>query len=213
MLITFEGVEGCGKTTQANLLYETLKQDYKTMITKEPGGTNVGLSIRKILLNPKYKIINKYAELLLYIADRIQHINEILLPNINDNIIICDRYIDSTIVYQSIARGIDINLIMDLHKMLNIDLMPTITFLIDIDVNEGLNRCWNDIKKMNRSMKETRFEQEKIEFHNKIREGYFKLSNMYKDRIKIINGANNIKQVFKDIMDELEKLNIDKYKI
>jgi len=214
MLITFEGTEGSGKSTQAKILADILdKQGYKVILTKEPGGTNIGLDIRKILLDPNNKNLHKYTELLLYIADRIQHVNELIIPSLKaGNIVICDRYSDSTIAYQQAARGINVNLIKQLHEMFLKEIKPTITFLLDINPKYGLKRCWNAVKNFDRSMTETRFEQEKIEFHNKVRNGYLNLAMEDKDRFIIIDASNNINSISQYIINKMNNFNLSKYK-
>ncbi len=142
MLITFEGVEGSGKSTQIYFLVKWLnKQGFPNLKTKEPGGTYIGSKIRSILLNLKNNKIYPLTELMLCLADRIQHIEEIVNFSLcNGFVIICDRYFDSTLVYQGIARGLDLSLIWKLHLLLCNNIIPDLTLLLDIDPKISLTR-------------------------------------------------------------------------
>ena len=178
MFITFEGIEGSGKTTQIKLFADFLKEkNFNCLITKEPGGTELGLKIREILLNSKSEICSE-SELFLFIADRIQHLKALIIPALQQNkIVLCDRYFDSTIAYQKYARGLDLSILNYLDF-----LKPDITFLLDLPVEHGLLRVSKrkDIK--------TRFEQESIDFHNKVRLGYLEIAKINHERFRIINA-------------------------
>ena len=139
--ITFEGIDGCGKTTQLNLLSEYLKsKNYNTYLTLEPGGSKLGSKLREILLHYD-GFVDDMCELLLYLADRSQHVEEVILNNINKgNIVLCDRYIDSTVAYQGYARGLDIEKIELLNEIATKSKKPDITFLFDIDVETAQKR-------------------------------------------------------------------------
>ena len=144
MLITLEGIEGSGKTTQIHYLYEYLKDRGRSCITtREPGGTPIGSKIRAVLLDPKSREMAPETELLLYIADRAQHIRSLVLPQIQaGNIVLCDRFFDATLVYQGFARGLDPQMIRQLHCLTCQDLTPDLTFLLDLDPDVGLKRAW-----------------------------------------------------------------------
>ncbi|MEO1428253.1 MAG: dTMP kinase [Cyanobacteria bacterium J06633_8] len=168
-LIVFEGVEGCGKTTQMQLCYEWLQSlSIPVETTREPGGTELGLNLRSLLLeNTKDKPISATTELLLYAADRSQHVEQELLPNLElGKIILCDRYIDSTIAYQGYGRNLDMNLIHQLNSIATSGLKSDLTLWLDLDVEQGMAR------KRKSGEKADRIEQEKIEFHRRVQKGY-----------------------------------------
>ncbi|RUM57553.1 MAG: dTMP kinase [Persephonella sp.] len=197
--IVFEGIDGSGKTTQAKKLYEYLKEKgLKTVLTKEPGGTDIGKEIRKILLNKDYNI-PPIAELLLYEADRNIHISTFVKPKLhNGYVVISDRYIYSTLAYQSFGRGIDRNVVDYLNSLATEDLKPDIVFLLDIPVEEGLNR-------IGKIRDKDRIEKEDINFHLKLREGFLKLAEENRDIFCIIDGTENINSIFDKILNILKE--------
>ncbi len=203
IFITFEGIEGAGKSTQAKKLYEFLKsKDHKVLLTREPGGTKTGKKIREILLTPTDEIFPPFAELFLYEADRSFHIENVIKPNINSGfIVICDRFIDSTLAYQGYARGLDIKIVKQLNNLATGGLKPDITFLIDIPVEEGLKRI-----KEKRGF--DRIEQEDLEFHKRLREGFLHIAKEEKDRVVILNGLKSEKQIFNQILKVLKEKSI-----
>ncbi len=198
--ITFEGIEGAGKSTQAKMLYQYLKErKIESILTREPGGTDLGRKIREILLTPTQEIFPPNAELMLYEADRNIHVHNVIKPNLKEGItVICDRFIDSTLAYQGYARGLDIKLIKELNNIATEGLMPDITFLIDIPVEEGLKR----IKK---EREIDRIEQENINFHKRLREGFLKIAEENKERIIIIDGMNAPEKIFNTILEKLKE--------
>jgi dTMP kinase len=196
--ISFEGVEGCGKTTQVRLLGEYLKtKNFNVLITEEPGGTKTGLKIREILLSPENRM-DPLTELLLYNSSRAQLIREVIYPALmQDIVVITDRFIDSTIAYQGYARGVDLRIINTLNEIVAPDLKPFITFLLDIDVEEGLKR--------NRGkQKADRLELETLEFHNQVRRGYLQIAKQEPHRIKIIDASGSIEEVNRKVIETLE---------
>jgi len=196
VFITFEGIEGAGKSTQAKMLYEyLLKQGKKTVLTREPGGTKTGKKIREILLDDTDELFPPKAELFLYEADRNLHIHNVIKPSLEKGyIVICDRFIDSTLAYQGYARGLDINLIKQLNQIVIDNILPDITFLIDIPVEESLKRLGE---------KKDRIEKEDISFHKKLREGFLKIAEENKDRVMIIDGMKKIEDIHKEIINIL----------
>ena len=201
MFISFEGIEGCGKTTQLELLTSDLETEKRPfVVTREPGGTEIGKKIRSILLDPASKGLVPAAELLLYMADRAQHIHSLIKPSLKEGkIVICDRYFDATVVYQGFARGLDSEFICELHRIILEDLKPDITLLLDLQPRVGLARAWHELDSGNRSGTESRFEEETIGFHERVRAGYLKLAGREPDRFKIIDASRSIDEVRKDI--------------
>ncbi len=193
--VSFEGIEGSGKSTQARLLYEYLsKKGYTVILTGEPGGTEIGLKIRELLLSVEHKGMVPITELLLYNASRVEHIKEIILPAINRGaIVITDRFSDSTVAYQGYGSGIDFNLIGSIERAVTGGLRPDITILLDLDVEVGLKR--------NRGINKTdRLELEDIEFHKKVRSGYLEIAAKEPERIKVIDASQNIEVIHNRIV-------------
>ena len=201
MFITLEGIEGCGKTTQINHLKAIVEKKGKAcVVTREPGGTAIGSDIRSILLNPANKNLVPKAELLLYMADRAQHIATLIKPALAQNkVVLCDRYFDATVVYQGYARGLGTKFICELHRLLLEDFKPDITLLLDLSPRVGLARAWKELNKGTRAGTESRFEEETLSFHEKVRSGYLELARQEPDRFKIIDAAEDERQVQEDI--------------
>jgi dTMP kinase len=201
MFISLEGIEGCGKTTQISQLsayFEERERPY--IVTREPGGTAIGQKIRSILLDPASKDLVPAAELLLYMADRAQHIHSLIKPRLAEGkIVVCDRYFDATLVYQGVARGLDTELICELHRIIFEDLKPDITLLLDLPPRVGLARAWQELDSGSRPGTESRFEEETIGFHEKVRAGYLELVGREPDRFKVIDASRKIDEVQADI--------------
>jgi dTMP kinase len=191
MFITFEGIEGSGKTTQIKRLHKVLKEKgISSLITREPGATKIGLQIRAILLDQKNKKMDPLAELFLYLADRCQHINEKILPALSKGQwVISDRFWDATVVYQGLARGLNEKLLNQLQPQVLGSLWPDKTFFLDLPVSTGLSRAWERINNSEESQKESRFEEEARAFHEKIRQGYLLLAWKEPERIKVIDAT------------------------
>jgi dTMP kinase len=206
MFITLEGIEGSGKSTQILHIFHFLNTSgLKCVMTREPGGTQIGKKIRSILLDPDSAVMNSAAELLLYTADRIQHIQEIILPAIAEGgTIVCDRYFDATLAYQGFARGLDMTLIQNLHQLICRNLMPDLTFLLDLSPEIGLRRAWNQLRSGSRVDTESRFEKEAIAFHERVRTGYLTIAENEPERFRIIDAAQNEDHVQSQIIRILE---------
>ncbi|MFZ2938537.1 MAG: dTMP kinase [Candidatus Omnitrophota bacterium] len=176
--ITFEGSEGCGKSTQSKLLYEYLKQKgYKAVYLREPGGVKVSEKIRNLLLDPKNKI-SPVTETLLYMAARAEVVNEVIIPALaSGKIVVCDRFLDSTICYQGYGLGVDIKTIKFIGNFATSSIEPNLTIFLDLAVKKGLKH---------RHLQEDRIEQRPLTYHERVRKGYFKLANLHKKRIKIV---------------------------
>ena len=200
-LIVFEGVEGCGKTTQMHLFSQWLESlNISVVLTREPGGTELGKDLRVLLLsNSANKPVSDITELLLYAADRAQHIEEELKPNLAmGKYILCDRYTDSTIAYQGYGRGLDMSLINNLNQIATGGLTSDITIWLDVDVEVGLSRKRGQAKL-------DRIEQETIAFHRRVQRGYTELAASNPSRIVRIDGNNSQDIVQKNIQEILQK--------
>lgn len=199
--ITFEGIEGCGKTTQIKLLDEYLRKNgYGTLLTREPGGTEIGDKIRRILLDSANKKMHPITELLLYGASRSQHIEELIRPALADGkIVLCDRYSDSTTAYQGAARRLDLKKLDEMDKIATSSLKPDLTIVIDITAKEGLGRA-------TRRGIPDRLEQENLDFHERVREGYLAIAKKEPDRVLVVDGSKDIETVHKNIINRLGKI-------
>lgn len=211
MFITFEGIEGSGKTTQIQRIGKRLSsKGVRHVITREPGGTPIGTKIRAILLDSESKEMDPTTELLLYTADRKQHIMQVIEPNLkNGGIVLCDRFFDATLAYQGIARELDIDMIRALHQLACGGLLPDMTFLFDLPAADGLSRAWREIKNGARDNCETRFEEEALLFHEKVRSGYLKLAELEPNRFHRIDASNPIdditEQIIATLLNRIEK--------
>jgi dTMP kinase len=201
MFITLEGIEGSGKTTQMRGLRAFFEElGHRCVITREPGGTAIGQKIREILLNPANDDLLPMAELLMYLADRAQHLDTVVKPSLAEGkIVLSDRYFDATVVYQGDARGIDVNLIYRLHHLLFDDLRPDLTLLLDLPPQMGLERVRMQLENGARSGCESRFEEKTIGFHEKIRAGYLELARRDPGRFVVIDASQTETQVQSDI--------------
>lgn len=197
--ISFEGIEGSGKSTQVKALAEHLRAKGHTVVeTVEPGGTKIGDKIRELLLEPENHM-DPMAELLLYYSSRAQHVREVIYPAILDNsIVITDRFVDSTVAYQGYARGIDLGLINKLNEIVVPDMKPFLTFLLDMDVEEGLRRN-------RQAQKEDRFELETVEFHKRVRKGFHQIAAEEPERIKIVDASMSAEEVSRKVLEILEE--------
>jgi len=201
IFISFEGIEGTGKTIQSRLLRENLvKEGHEVILTEEPGGTRIGLKIRDVLLSVENKGMTPVTELLLYNASRAQHINEVILPALRMGVIvITDRFTDSTVAYQGYGRGIALEIINSLEIMVTEGLKPNITFLLDLEVEAGLKR--------NRGINKTdRLELEDVEFHKRVRDGYLQIAAKEPERIKLIDSSGSIEEIQRKIIDRVRHL-------
>jgi dTMP kinase len=204
--ITFEGIEGCGKTTQIRMAGEYLTaKGVSFVITEEPGGTPLGKKIREILLNRGPYSISSTAELLLFIASRSQHVKDVILPALKEGVwVLCDRFLDATLAYQGFGRGLDINFIKSLHDFSSASLKPDLTLLLDLPVEAGLGRAMDRIARGAGRVLEDRFEQEDLMFHQKVREGYLWLAKEGGKRYRIIDASRDIETIHREVCKTLD---------
>ena len=207
MFITFEGIEGCGKTTQIRRLGKRLdRYGIPFVMTLEPGGTKIGENIRKMLLDSNNKNISPLTELILYAADRAQHVEEVIMPALSQGKwVICDRYFDATVAYQGSGRKQDMGLINILNDKITQGIQPDITFLLDCPAELGLDRAFKRDKSLSRGNQD-RFEKEKMDFHRDVRRGYLELARNNDKRFVVIDAVSNEDDVELMIFQVLQPL-------
>lgn len=193
--ITLEGVEGSGKSTQALLLANALRErGYEVLLTREPGGPAISEAIRNILLNPEFYEMLPETEMLLYMASRSQHTGQWIIPALNaGKIVISDRYYDSTIAYQGAARDLDFNIIDTITSFATYNTDPNLTFLIDLPVEVGIKRI--------QSRQLDRLEMETIEFHQKVRQQYLFIASKYASRYHVISGDDMVDNIHQQVLE------------
>ena len=196
LFITIEGPEGSGKTTVAKKIVETLTNEgYKTMYTREPGGVGIAEKIRDIILDVNNTNLDPRSEALLYAASRRQHLVEKVLPALEKGyIVICDRFVDSSLAYQGFARDLGIDEIYDINMFAINNKWPDITILLDIDPEVGLSRIMS-----NRKQEVNRLDLEGLNFHNKVHQGYEIIKEKYADRITLVDGNKSPEVVFNEV--------------
>lgn len=208
MFITLEGVEGSGKSTQLGNIRAFLQERGLTVVvTREPGGTDIGRTVRSILLNPDNREMDALTELFLYEADRAEHVRKIIAPALSaGKTVLCDRFFDATMVYQGYARGLDLEEIRRIHRFILGNLRPDLTILLDLPPEIGLARAWAQIDKGNRTGAESRFEKEALDFHRKIRAGYLDIARHESERFRIVDAEQDAAAVCRDIKKAIERL-------
>ena len=199
LFITFEGIEGCGKSTQARMLKDFLiKAGKDVFLTREPGGPKIAEEIRKMLLSVNNKEMLPQTEVLLYMASRSQHTGEWIIPELEKGkTVISDRYYDSTFAYQGAARKIDGKLIDTIRRYATFGLVPDITFLVDLPEEIGLSRIL--------AKDADRLEQESMEFHKRVREGFLVLARNEPERFVVLDGKKSIKEIHKEVIKIMNK--------
>jgi len=204
MLITFEGIEGCGKSTQVDLLFDYLAgKGYKVIKTREPGGTIYGEALRDVALRKNFEV-SPLSELLTIMAIRAQHVEEIIMPALQDRaIVLCDRFVDASYAYQGYGRGIDLGIIETLNRLVTKGIRPNLTVLIDCAAGLGLKRK----AKNDRSL--DRFEKENLSFHRKIRNAYLKLADEDKRRFFVVDGKARVDELHRIVKEKVESLLIN----
>jgi len=197
--ITFEGIDGCGKSTQAKLLLEFLnKSGVETILVREPGGTNISESIREILLHSSSGQMGDRTESLLMTASRAQLTQEVIIPNMDQGkFVIADRYSDSTLAYQGGGRNLDIEWLIELNNYATFTLLPDITFFVDIRSDEALRRLDSN---------KDRIEGEGIEFQTRVRKTYHELAERFNDRYVILDGYSEIGDIHQKVLNEMIRI-------
>lgn len=201
IFITFEGIEGSGKSTQLSMLNKWLVDiGHDVVATREPGGTKIGEKIRELLRSgSKNDVFSPRTELMLFEASRAQHMEEIVLPALNNGkIVLCDRFFDSTTVYQGVARAIDTDIVHILNDFSSFEKKPDLTIILDIDVDESMNRL------IKRETSKDRIEQEDRKFFENVRNGYLSLAQN-NERFFVIDGSSDANSIQQKIRDELSK--------
>ena len=196
IFIAFEGGEGAGKSTILDKIYDWMKDENIPCIkTREPGGIKISEQIRSVILDNNNTEMDERTEALLYVAARRQHLVEKIIPALNEGkVVLCDRFIDSSLAYQGYARGIGMDEILEINKFAIGEYMPNLSIFFDLDPGEGLKRINKD---NNREV--NRLDNEKLDFHNKVREGYYKILEKDKDRIVKIDASKSIDKVYEDV--------------
>lgn len=197
MFITFEGADGCGKTTQIKLIDEYLRsKGYKTLLTREPGAKGLGEKIREILLNYDGEVSSR-CESFLFLADRAQHVDCIIKPALQEGtIVLCDRHTDSTVAYQGYGRGLDIEEIKKLNALATGGLKPDLTIVFDVDIETSQARVGKN---------KDRMESAGIEFFKKVREGFLEIAKEEPQRVKVINSSDTIENIHKKVVELIGK--------
>lgn len=200
LFITFEGIDGSGKTTQLRLLHEHLqKQNIPTVVAREPGGTEVGEAIRQILLHSGTQDLKPVSELLLYYASRHENLCHNILPALErGQWVLCDRYADASLAYQGYGRGLDLHFIEQLNQAVIGQSLPNLTFLIDLDPVVALARARQ--RNQDRVVDEGRFEMESLNFFERVRQGYLTLARAHPGRFRIVSGSLSVEEAHQKIL-------------
>lgn len=198
MFITFEGGEGTGKTTLIHRVFESLKNQYDIIKTREPGGSPVAEIIRDVVLSPEYKRITARTEALLIAAARAQHLDDKIIPALEQGkIVLCDRYLDSSLAYQAVARQLGFDFVLAINQYAT-EHMPDLTFYIDLEPEVGMARIAKRIKY-------DRLDQETIAYHHLVRQGYQEVMKRYPKRVVVIDGTMSIDEITKVILEKIKE--------
>lgn len=201
IFITFEGNEGSGKTTITNRIYKQLKEEgYSVMLTREPGGIEIAEQIREVILNTNNTKMDARCEALLYAAARRQHLVEKVIPALNEGVIVlCDRFIDSSLAYQGVARGLGMDEIMSVNAFAIQDTMPKLTVLLQVNVKEGMKRVHAREEALNR------LDKESMDFHEAVSKGYEEVSKRYPKRIQCVDANRSEEEVYAEVLAIVKK--------
>ena len=200
-LITFEGIEGSGKSTQMRLIAQYLIEKHvPLLITQEPSGTDIGRKIGGILFNRGHYYMCAETEAFLFCAARAQHVREMIMPALNKNrVVLCDRFSDATYAYQGAARGLNLEFIKVINDYSSMGLKPNLTLLFDLPVEIGLQRATERDNRLKDSSFSDRFERESLNFHNKVREGYLNILKSEPERFRLIDATRDIDTIQKEV--------------
>jgi dTMP kinase len=208
-LITFEGIDGCGKSTQMRLLERYLTERGVAVVsTREPGGTELGQKVRSALLDGVKGSVEPLAELLLYAADRAQHVRRVIMPALAEGkVVLSDRFYDATTVYQGYARGFDLKLVKELNDLATGGLKPDLTLLFDLDAETGLKRTWRrgDETGMT-AARPDRLDQEPVEFHERVRKAYLEIAALEPQRFRVIPATGPVEKMFELVIRAVREL-------
>jgi dTMP kinase len=202
LFVNFEGGDGCGKSTQMHLLFESLRREgCRALETVEPGGTRIGAQIRRILLDSANQELCPTAELLLYFASRAQNVEEVILPALEQGmVVLADRFTDSTLAYQGFGRGLGEEVVAALDRVACHGLVPDLTILIDIDIETSLERA----RQRNLDASESRMDAQAVEFHHKVREAYLRMAAREPARFRVIDGRADVETVARAVRAAVE---------
>jgi dTMP kinase len=202
IFLSFEGIEGSGKSTQVALLADAMRaQGHEVVVTREPGGTPRGQVLRQMLLDPTEPPLAPRAELLMMLADRAQHVQEIIAPGLSANkVVITDRFVDSTTAYQGHGRGFDQALLQQLNVLACDGYLPVMTFLMDLSVAEGLQRA---LHRRGEAATADHFEAESVAFHERVREGFLAIARAEPHRVRVLDATRPKEEVHQDILSAL----------
>ena len=202
MFVTFEGIEGAGKSTAMRGLAATLEAQGKTVVqTLEPGGCALGVTLRTVLLDARTQNLSERAELYLFLADRAQHVHEVVRPALEaGSIVLCDRFCDSTFAYQGYGRGLDLAMLRQLNEQATGGLVPDLTLLFDLPVEAGLARARSRNAAEGKARNEGRFEAEKLAFHQRVRDGFLALATAEPQRFRIIDASQGPEDVLAQVL-------------
>ena len=208
MFISLEGMEGSGKSTQRDRLGAWLESLGKSVVlTREPGATALGRGLRAMLLDCRHAAMGDTAELFLFLADRAQHVNEVIRPALEEGqIVLCDRYADSTLVYQGYGRGLSIDDLQHLSDIASGGLLPDLTLLLDLPPQLGLERAGRRNQEHGTVLSEGRFDAESLDFHRRIREGYLDMARRDSSRFVVIDAREDVNQVFAECQKAVTKM-------
>lgn len=200
-LITFEGIEGSGKSTQMRLVAEYLiEKNVPLLITSEPSGTDIGRKIGGILFNRGHHYMCAETEVFLFCAARSQHVREMIMPALKENrVVLCDRFSDATYAYQGIGRGLSLEFIKRINDYSSMNLKPDLTFLFDLPVEIGLKRAMERNDLLKESSFSDRFEREQMDFHRRVREGYLSIYKSEPRRIRLIDATRDIDTIQEEV--------------
>lgn len=207
-LITFEGIDGCGKSTQMRLLEQyLLERGVDVISTREPGGTELGRKIRSALLDGGKGSVEPLAELLLYAADRAHHVRRVIIPALDEGrVVLSDRFYDATTVYQGYARGFDLALVNQLNELATGGLKPDLTLLFDLDVETGLKRTRKRADDASGAARPDRLDQEPLEFHKRVRAAYLEIAAREPERFRVIPASGSVEETFNLMIKEVRGL-------